>query len=360
MATEQPRLECSVAHRHRLEGGEMGTFDRPGAARLRDQQHPPQLATKTKPVSIALASVYTMEIVVFGAGSLGSLIGGVLASVPSTEVTLVARDSHVSAVCESGLELHGELEATTTPNATTDGRALEADLAIVTVKAFDTAGAAETLATGSYDVVLSVQNGMGNEVTLADTLECPVLAGTASYGAVLREPGVVECTGIGDVVLGARLGGHSEPAARIGELFAAAGLETTVAVDMPRRLWEKLAVNAGINAITALTETENGAVLEPPTDAIARAAARETARVARSCTVSLSNQAAVASMESVATDTAANTSSMRQDIRTERRTEIDAINGYVVDRAAQHGLEVPTNRTLTALVRTWERGVGVR
>ncbi|MFA9428192.1 ketopantoate reductase family protein [Natronorubrum sp. A-ect3] len=301
-----------------------------------------------------------MEIVVFGAGSLGSLIGGALASVRSNDVTLVARDPHASAVRESGLELRGELEATTTPNVTTDGRGLKAELAIVTVKAFDTAVAAETLATGSYDVVLSLQNGMGNEETLADALACPVLAGTASYGAILQEPGVVECTGIGDVVLGARMGGRSEPGDRIGDLFAAAGLETTIAEDMPRRLWEKLAVNAGINAITALTDTENGAVLEPPADALARAAARETARVARSCTVSLSNRAAIASMESVATDTAANTSSMRQDILTERRTEIDAINGYVVDRAAQQDLEVPTNRILTTLVRTWERGVGVR
>ncbi|ELY46325.1 ketopantoate reductase family protein [Natronorubrum sulfidifaciens] len=301
-----------------------------------------------------------MEIVVFGAGSLGSLIGGVLASAPSNEVTLVARAPHASAVGETGLEVRGELEATINPTATTDGRGLEADLAIVTVKAFDTAAAAETLATGSYDIVLSVQNGMGNEETLADALACPVLAGTASYGAILQEPGVVECTGIGDVVLGARAGGRSELADRIGDLFAAAGLETTVATDMPRRLWEKLAVNAGINAVTALTNTENGAVLEPPADTLARAAARETARVARSCDVSLSTRAAVASMESVATDTATNTSSMRQDVLTERRTEIDAINGYVVDRAVQQGLEVPTNRILTTLVRTWERGVGVR
>ncbi|QFU82094.1 ketopantoate reductase family protein [Natronorubrum aibiense] len=301
-----------------------------------------------------------MDIVVFGAGSLGSLVGGALATRPATAVTLVARDPHASAVRETGLELRGELEATVEPAVTTDGRGLEAELAIVAVKAFDTAAAAETLATGSYDTVLSLQNGMGNEETLAAALECPVLAGTASYGAVLRAPGVVECTGIGEIVLGARSGGSVERADRIGDLFASAGLETTVATDMPRRLWEKLAVNAGINAVTALTGTENGAVLEAPANELARTAARETARVARSCDVSLANRDAVASMESVATDTAANTSSMRQDVLTERRTEIDAINGYVVDRAAEQRLEVPTNRILTMLVRTWERGAGVR
>ncbi|WP_339105489.1 ketopantoate reductase family protein [Haloterrigena salinisoli] len=296
-----------------------------------------------------------MEIVVFGAGSLGSLVGGALARDPTHDVTLVGRDPHVGAVRESGLELSGHIEATVTPSATTDGRGLAADLAIVAVKAFDTASAAETLATGDYEAVLSLQNGMGNEETLAARLEAPVLAGTASYGAILHAPGRVECTGIGELVLGARNGGRSDRADRIGSAFAAAGLETTVADDMPRRLWEKLAVNAGINPVTALARTDNAAVLEAEGSDLARGAARETARVARACDVGLSNREALAALEAVASDTAANTSSMHQDVRAERRTEIDAINGYVVDRASEQGLEVPTNRVLTSLVRTWER-----
>ncbi len=51
---------------------------------------------------------------------------------------------------------------------------------------------------------------------------------------------------------------------------------------------------------------------------------------------------------------------MQQDVLADRRTEIDAINGYVVDRAAEAGLESPTNRTLAALIKTWERGRDLR
>ncbi|MFD1565361.1 ketopantoate reductase family protein [Haloarchaeobius amylolyticus] len=301
-----------------------------------------------------------MEIVVFGAGSLGSLVGGLLAR--NHDVTLVAREAHASAIRESGLRLEGAVDGPpcVSPAATTDGTGLEADLVVVTVKSFDTAVAADRLATGSIEAVLSLQNGMGNETTLATQLEAPVLAGTATYGAILQEPGVVECTGRGEIVLGPRDGGSSALAEQVGEAFLAAGLETTVADDMPRRLWEKLAVNAGINPVTALTATENGAVLAEPATALARAATRETARVARACDVSLSNREALAAMEAVAEATAANTSSMAQDVVAEQRTEIDAINGYVVERAAKNGLEVPTNRTLTALIRTWERGRGLR
>ncbi|AEH36136.1 ketopantoate reductase family protein [Halopiger xanaduensis] len=308
-----------------------------------------------------------METLVFGAGSLGSLVGGLLAR--EYDVTLVGREDHVTAVRESGLRLEdgtddgaleGETPTTTRPTATTDGRNQEADLAIVAVKAFDTQAAADALATGSFDAVLSLQNGLGNEEQLANRLDVPVLAGTATYGALLRGPGRVACTGVGEITLGAREGGESALADRIGRALTAAGLETTVATDMPRRLWEKAAVNAGINAITALTATENGAVLEAPANDVARAATRETARVARACDVRVPNREALAAMERVAEHTAANTSSMRQDVLAGRRTEIDAINGYIVDRAGERGLEVPTNRTLTALVRAWERGQGLR
>lgn len=314
-----------------------------------------------------------MDVVVFGAGSLGSLVGGLLAR--EHEVTLVGRDPHVAAVRESGLRVEGEFDFAVHPGATTDGTGLEADLAVVTVKAFDTEPAAETLATGDFDAVLSLQNGMGNEETLAQSLDCPVLAGTATYGAVLREPGRVECTGRGEVVLGPRDGGTSGVADTTGRAFAAVGFDVTVADDMPHRLWEKLAVNAAINATTALARVPNGAVLEDPINAIAADAARETAQVARAEGVDLGDEAAVRAVERVADATAANTSSMQQDVLADCRTEVDAINGYVCERAGEFGdgrdgdgddrdggsgdsdgggIAVPVNRTMTALLRAWE------
>ncbi|WP_276299566.1 ketopantoate reductase family protein [Halorussus lipolyticus] len=300
-----------------------------------------------------------MEIVVFGAGSLGTLVGGLLAS--EHEVTLVGRNPHVSAVREENLRVAdatgneaNQFDFEAHPEATTDGTGLSADLAVVTVKAFDTEESAEDLATGRIDAALSLQNGMGNEEVLADRLDCPVLAGTVTYGAVLREPGVVACTGEGEVVLGPRGGGTSATADRVGRAFDAAGLRTTVADDMPRRLWEKLAVNAGINATTALARVENGAVLDGPAHEVATDAGRETARVARTEGVELSDEAAVRAVERVAEATAANTSSMQQDVLADRRTEVEAINGFVASRARESGVSVPVNRTMANLLRAWE------
>lgn len=295
-----------------------------------------------------------MEICVFGAGSLGTLVGGLLAR--EHTVTLVGREPHVSTVRAEGLRLTGACDGTVRPGATTDPPE-RADLAVVTVKAFDTTEAATRLHSCDLGGVLSLQNGMGNEETLAEELRCPVLAGTCTYGARLDSPGVVECTGVGTVTIGPHGGDTSLFADRVGAAFETAGIDTTVAADMPRRLWEKLAVNAAINATTALARVPNGALVDGPATDIAREAARETARVARSVGVELESATAVDAAMDVAAVTADNTSSMHQDVLAGKRTEIDAINGYVVDRA---GGSVPVNETLTALVRAWERERGLR
>jgi 2-dehydropantoate 2-reductase len=297
-----------------------------------------------------------MEILVFGAGSLGTLVGGLLASVH--DVTLVGRDPHVSTVQADGVRISGEIDAHTQPAATTDGEGHDADVALVTVKAFDTDAAAAALSTGSFEAVCSLQNGLTEE-TLAAELDVPVLAGTATYGARLVDPGRVACTGVGRVVVGDRTGGTHLWAERLGKAFRDAEVETVVATDMPRRRWEKLAVNAGINAVTALARVENGALAADPGRTVARRAARETAQVARAGGVDLPDDHAAGALDEVVDATAANRSSMLQDIDAGRRTEVDSINGEVVRRAERRDVPVPTNRTLTGLLRTWEDGQGV-
>ncbi len=295
-----------------------------------------------------------MEICIFGAGSLGSLVGGVLAR--EHEVTLVGRDPHISAIAAGGLTITGEIETVVSPSARTTVPK-SADLVVVCVKSFDTHDAADALAGCSLDGVLSLQNGMGNESVLADELSCPVLAGTCTYGARLSEPGAVECTGIGDITIGPHDGGQSSFTDRVSVAFDDAGLDVAVSSAMARKLWEKLAVNAGINATTALARIPNGALLDGPTTEIASQAARETARVARTQGVNLDEGETVERTLAVAEATAKNTSSMQQDILAETRTEIDAINGYVVEQADE---PVPVNETLTALVRGWEAERGLR
>ncbi|MDZ5812242.1 ketopantoate reductase family protein [Halorubrum sp. AD140] len=298
-----------------------------------------------------------MEVLVYGAGALGSLVGGLLARVH--DVTLVGRDPHMRRIREDGLRIDGEVAARVRPRALTDGTHRSADLALVTTKAYDTDAAARALATGEYGAVCSLQNGFTEERLVA-ALDPTVIAGTASYGARLAEPGRVTCTGVGEVVVGAVSGGPSPLAVRVAAAFDEAGIAATAAEDMPRRRYEKLAVNAGINGPSALARIPNGETLDGPSGEVAREAAREVARVARADGVGLDEEEAVAAVERVADDTAANRSSMCEDVAAGRRTEVDAIYGTVTDRADRFGASAPTCRTIASLIRAWELGEGVR
>jgi 2-dehydropantoate 2-reductase len=291
-----------------------------------------------------------MEIAVLGAGSLGSLVGGVLAR--DHDVTLVGRDPHVATVRAEGLRVEGTESFVVHPGATTEDRGISADLAVVTTKAFDTPAAAAALATGDADAVLSLGNGMGNEAALADGLDAPVVGGTTALGATLEAPGRVAWLGRGETVVGPWTDDARAAARVAGRAFDDAGLPTTVTEDVHARLWEKLAANAAINPLTALAGVRNGAVLEDPLGGTAAAAAREVARAARASAVDLSDDAAVEAMARVAHATAENRSSMAQDLAAGRRTEVDAINGHVVDRVGPDA--APVNATLAALVRARE------
>ncbi len=99
-----------------------------------------------------------MEVLVYGAGALGSLVGGLLAR--THDVTLVGRDPHMREIREDGLRIDGEVDARVAPRALTDATHRRADLALVTTKAYDTDAAARALATGEYDAVCSLQNGL--------------------------------------------------------------------------------------------------------------------------------------------------------------------------------------------------------
>lgn len=291
-----------------------------------------------------------MDIVVFGAGSIGSLLGGLLAN--EHDVTLVGRQPHVDHIRDEGLTVEGLESMTVWPQARTSVGGCEADLALVTVKSYDTDAAAAALGSASFDVVCSVQNGLSNEARLAEELSVPVLGGTTTYGATLVEPGVVNMTGDGTVTIGWYRGGTPASIDHIATAFETAGITVDVSDDIDRTLWHKLAINAAINPVTALARVRNGALADGPLAALARSAGRETVAVADEHGVSLDESTVLADIESVARDTASNHSSMLQDIQRNRRTEIDAINGAVVDRAKT--VDVPVNEALLTLIKEVE------
>jgi 2-dehydropantoate 2-reductase len=145
-----------------------------------------------------------------------------------------------------------------------------------------------------------------------------------------------------------------ENACQFADQFTRAEIETTAINDVRPVIWDKLLVNVGINAITALTGIKNGQILDLEiTRELSRAAIKEAASVAQAQGIEIRKDPATHVLQ-VAEATAANRSSMGQDVDHRRPTEIMAINGFVVREAERIGIPAPVNRTLTALVRTLE------
>lgn len=300
-----------------------------------------------------------MNITILGAGSLGCLLGGYLARAGHSVFFLDVLPERVEAIAGKALVIEGvggDFEVSARAGTAYDGPAPE--VVIVCVKAYDTERAARSVA-GFIDAqtsVLTLQNGVGNIEHLAHYLpRDQLVAGTTALGANLLRPGHVHHAGDGETHVGDLAGEAVERAEALARLLSEARLPTTATTNVRHLIWSKLAVNVGINALTALLRVRNGRLLAlEPVVAVMEVAVRECLAVADASGIELDGEATLRRVKDVARLTASNRSSMLMDVLSERRTEIDAINGAVVRRGRELGVPVPVNETLTALVHAVE------
>jgi 2-dehydropantoate 2-reductase len=290
---------------------------------------------------------------------MGSLFGALLAE-SGNEVWLYdVWAEHVETINKKGLTIEREGKSRTLKiKATTDPEQIgQAELVIIFVKSTQTASAAETARkiAGSGGAVLTLQNGMGNADILSEFIDPgKVLAGTTSHGATMLGPGSIRHAGVGATTIGAwaETEQGQERARIISDFFTRVGIESEAVDDVRSVLWNKLLINIGINAITALTAIRNGQILDLEiTRELSRRAVGEAMKIAGKMKINV-REDAIDHVYAVAEATAANRSSMGQDIDNKRQTEIGTINGFIVREAKRLGLQAPVNETLTALVET--------
>lgn len=297
-----------------------------------------------------------MKVLVFGAGALGSLLGAMLAG--RHDVTLVGRAPHVEAVQKDGLRIEGVRTIHAHPKAATKVEGDEGyDVIFLTVKAFDTPTAIEGLrpAVGPVTVIVSAQNGLGNyEALKAAFPHNPVLAAVVTYGAMLAGPGRVVYAGQGEILVGGTAK-ELDSAGRIGRSLREAGFKALGLPDIRGHLWQKVIVNAAINPLAALSGKSNGEFLEDPAlQARAKKIVDEAAAVARAQRAPLPERDTFAVMERIAKATEKNKVSMLQDLEKGRRTEIDQINGAIVEAGKAAGIPTPENAAVLAEVKARE------
>lgn len=210
---------------------------------------------------------------------------------------------------------------------------------------------------GDNTLLIFMQNGISHLACENALYGATAAYGTTTEGATILGRGHVRHAGRGATHLGF-LSSHSnhfqDLLLRTHELFNRGGMQTSMTTNILTKLWGKLFVNVGINALTATLNCKNGELLSlPGARERMHTAIQEAIQVARAKGIDILGNP-IEAAESVCQKTAGNVSSMLQDILKKRRTEIGAINGAVVAFGKEHGIETPENNLLMNQVRDLE------
>lgn len=288
-----------------------------------------------------------------GAGAVGSYFGGMLARA-GHDVVLVARPQHVTAIEREGLRMDTKtFDERVRLRASSDPAAVQgAQLVLFCVKSGDTETAGRQIRpfVAREAVVLCLQNGVDNDVRLRAVLTEPEVAASVVYvGAEIAGPGHLKHHGRGELVI--------DPVRSIPDLaktLAAAGIPTEVSGNVRGALWLKLILNCAYNAISAIARKPYGdTVPGVGIRDVMRDVIDECLAVAQAEGVDVPGDvdAAVRGIYETIPQQYASTA---QDIMRGKPTEIDHLNGYIVQRGKALGIRTPANQALWALVKLIE------
>jgi 2-dehydropantoate 2-reductase len=291
-----------------------------------------------------------MQIVIVGAGGVGSIYGSKLSA--RHDVTLVARADFARAVEERGLQIEGKHAGTFQVKATASLEAVQPGAFIlVTTKVNDSAAAMAPIVPllDPSVTILCVQNGIYSERIVRSLVgdRATTLRAITQFGGTIRAPGVVV-----DTVGGYTLIEDHERAQALADVLTECGLDGRVTPEIKREMWRKAIFNCVINPITAIVGAPVGGIAAPGLAPLKRLVIDECVAVAGADGIAFEVDFLGVIDEIYGALT--NIASMRQDLMRGRRTEIDYLNGAVAALGEQYGIDCPVNRALTAIVKGLE------
>ncbi|MFW9778847.1 MAG: ketopantoate reductase family protein [Candidatus Heimdallarchaeota archaeon] len=301
-----------------------------------------------------------MQITIFGAGSIGSLFAGRMAF-SGFDSSVIGRPRHVAEIRKSGLRvINGKSQILSHLPAHTHFQPglIKPDVLFITTKAYDNFQVAEILQRQlkpGIPLVL-IQNGMGNETAFMESLpNNPIFRAITTEAAELITPGVVKHVAFGRTSFNGITGDENGFKTDIKAILEKSGFQSRIARDIQLTMWQKLLANAAICPLAALLHVPNGLILEKPSNQrIFDALLAEGLRLAKQSVPDADFSQTRQFILKVIKKTANNKCSMLQDIERGRRTEIDFLNGFIVQESKRRGLNAPVNAAVTNLVHQLE------
>jgi len=307
-----------------------------------------------------------MHFLLVGPGALGCLLSSVVAKGMGEHDRLTILDYNRERTRHLNKEgivyTLGEQQATFPVRAVSDPQMLDpVDVVLLCVKSYDVLGTLDFCKSilSKNTLLLFLQNGI-NHLDMQEHLGAATAAfGTTTEGATLLGPGHVRHAGSGVTYLGF-LAPPKEQAVDLlqhtNAVISAGGLQSYLTNNILTRLWAKLFVNVGINALTAILGCNKGELLTlPGVDKRMKAAVNEAVILAGKKNIPIIDDP-YQTARTVCSKTANNVSSMLQDVRKNRRTEIEAINGAVVALGHIMAIDTPENMLLCRQIKELEAG----
>ena len=301
-----------------------------------------------------------MKVTILGAGAMGCLFGGAFHRAGHSVTLVDVNTAHVDAINAHGLELdtRAGVEHLAIPARLPADVSEMADLIVVFTKTFHTVGALEGIcaAIGPDTHLLSLQNGLGNDRKLAGFVpDAQVMVGASMLPSDMVGPGKVRSHGTGHSRLYPAFGGDPAFAATVAEALTGGGLPAQLDPEIHAAIWSKAIFNAVMNPLCALTLRTPGFLgAHGESRALITAAVGEGVAAAHASGIMIDPAPIHALTETSMTDHADHEASMLQDVKAGRRTEVDAINGAIVEAARAAGVAVPVLETLWRLVKLEE------
>ncbi len=302
-----------------------------------------------------------MRIAVLGAGAMGSWFGGHLALQDNTVQLLTTNSAHHQAITKNGLILKSPVDEQCVNVSASSPKDIQApvDLVLLMTKTFQTKDAMASIeaAIDKDSHILSLQNGLGNAETIGQFVSAErIWVGVSMVPVDKIAPGIVMGKGHGNSYFGnAANHNNTDMAKRIEATFQDAHIDLNHDTNIHKRIWEKVAFNAGMNALSALSRGTPSAIdASPGAKALAQDVAKEVAKVANTLNIEIELEHVKGMITLSCTQHGDHIPSMLQDIQAARRTEVDALNGAVAMIAEQASVAAPLNKTLTTLIKLTE------
>jgi 2-dehydropantoate 2-reductase len=305
-----------------------------------------------------------MKVTVVGAGAMGCLYAGAFHRA-GAEVTLVdVNPEHLAAINDKGLELdtRAGVETLRLPAIRPEQATETADLVVLFTKTFhtDTAlgGVKAVIGAGTY--LMTLQNGLGNDEAMARHIARErVIAGVSTLPSDLLGPGRVRSHGEGGSKIYPAFGGDTAFAQRVANLLTAGMLPTVLEPNIHAAIWSKAIFNAAMNTLCALTLRTPGFLgAHEESRALIRTVVLEGVAAANASGVAIEAQPILDLTVVSMTDHADHEASMLQDVKSGRRTEVDAFTGAIVRAARAGGVATPVTEMLWRLVKLEEAKLG--